>query len=187
MALANYKVTDLSAEANEDGSLPAELLTRHGVISAYAPGFNLNDPLDLDDAEQWLDLFAEDKLAQKAQRVAIEVLDVRQLSEDAEARLAAKKEEVTQIQDEIKAIAAAYLRTITEEELAAGEVVSLSATSKILVDAVEFQRRRTGNSASKVLEQNSNLPKHVKDRLEKKAKADAQATANRMAGKPKKS
>lgn len=187
MALANYRITDLSAEADEEGNLPEERLTRHGVISTYAPGFNLNDPLDLEDAEKWLDAFAEDKLAQKAQRVSIEVLDVRGLSEDAEERLATKLKEVEQVKEEISAIAAAYLRTITEDELGDDKLVPLSPGSKTLVDAVEFQRRRIGKPASKVLEENPNLPKHVKDRLQQKADADAKATANRMAGKPKKS
>lgn len=180
MALANYRITDLSVEADEDGNLPVEMLTRHGVISAYAPGFNLSDPIDQEDGEKWLDAFVEDKLAQKAQRVSIEVLDVRGLSEDAEERLATKLKEVEQVKDEISEIAAAYLRTITEEELEAGEIHPLSPTSKTVVDAVEFQRRRIGKPARQVLEENPNLPAHVKKPLEARAAIDAKNTALRM-------
>lgn len=180
MALANYRITDLSVEADEDGNRPIEMLTRHGVIGKYAPGFSLDDPLDLEDAENWLDAFAEDKLAQKAQRVVIEVLDVRGLSDDADARLAAKLAEAAQIEEEISLIAAAYLRTITEEELAAGSIHPLKPGSKTLVDAVEFQRRRVGKSASKVLEENPNLPEHVRKPLKARADADADATAERL-------
>lgn len=179
MALANYKITDLSPEEGEE---PTQMLTRHSVIARFAPGFDLADPIDAQDAEKWLDAFAEDRLSQKAQQIEIEVLDVKALAEEAETALEAKQEELAAIQARIGEIAAARLRLITQDEVDEGEIHPAKPGSKKLVDIVEQQRVKIGKPASKVLEENPNLPEPAKTVLEKKAAEDRKATAKRMAG-----
>lgn len=180
MALANYKIT---LHSPEEGEEPTQMLTRHSVIARFAPGFDLADALDAEDAEKWLDAFAADKLAQKAQRIEIDVLDVKGLAAEAEAELEAKQNELAAIQARIGEIAAARLRLITQDEVDEGEIHPSKPGSKKLVDIVEQQRIKIGKPASKVLEENPNLPEPARKVLDKKADGDRKATANRMAGK----
>jgi hypothetical protein len=179
MALANYKIT---LHAPQEGEEASQMLTRYSVIARFAPGFDLADALDAEDAEKWVDAFAVDKLAQKAQQIEIEVLDVKELAEEAEDALEAKQEELAAIQARIGEIAAARLRLITQDEVDAGEIHPSKPGSKKLVNIVEQQRIKIGKPASKVLEENPNLPEPARKVLDKKAADDRKATVNRMAG-----
>jgi hypothetical protein len=179
VALANYKIT---LHAPEEGEEPTQMLTRHSVIARFAPGFDLADALDAEDAEKWLDAFAVDKLAQKAQQIEIEVLDVKGLAAEAEAELEAKQDELAAIQARIGEIAVARLRLITQDEVKAGEIHPAKPGSKKLVNIVEQQRLKIGKPASKVLEENPNLPEPARKVLEKKAEEDREATRVRMEG-----
>lgn len=188
MTLATIKYTDLTTEADAEGERPFELYTRDALISKLAPGFDTDDPVDAEDSEKWLDAFAKDPLAQRAQRVSVEILDVNTLYEEAEAAVASKVAELKQAEATLGEVAAAVLRQITEEQVAEGEVHPLTPTSKTYVNIVEFYRKtKIKKSASTVLDENKNLPSHVKKVLEARAAADKIGTAARTQKKNKKS
>lgn len=185
MAGSIYRLTDLTATAGEDGEAPTpELLTDVDLVARFAPGIDTTKASQAGLVNNWIKGFTTNEAIQAGFGVKVEKVDARQVFDQRIERFQELERLVREEKKEVIGSLRAVLSDITPEDIAKGDVHTVSATGKNKVGVVEYYVSKSKIPVKDFAgKYGHDFSDEVKKELDKVQKKRSDEAAKRIGGK----
>ncbi|WP_243224577.1 hypothetical protein [Microbacterium sp. CIAB417] len=184
MAGAIFRVIDLSPVEDESEAAEAELLTDVELVARYAPKLDTTKASNASLIDEWIKGFVKNEAIQAGFGVRVEKVDSRQVFDQRLENFQNLERETREAKKELVAALRSVLSDITAEDIAEGEVHTITANGKLKVGVVESFIAKSKVPAKDMIEKyGDDFSSEVRDELVKLQKKRSEEAAKRTAGK----
>lgn len=185
MAGSIYRLLDLTAAAGEDGEAPEpELLTDVDLVARFAPGIDTTKASQAGLVNSWIKGFVTNEAIQAGFGVKVEKVDSRQVFDQRLENFQNSEKQAREDKKELVSALRAVLSDITPEDIAEGDVHTVSATGKTKVGVVEYYVSKSKIPVKDFVgKHGDDFSAEVKKELAKVQKKRSDEAAKRIGGK----